>query len=92
MQKKKRKYREKYVRLTKKPLHPLLRRGMFFSHRDLNNILDLFESGKPFYLYTGRGNRLTVYIYILFDKRYLKKGPSSSALHIGHLVPLLFTK
>lgn len=42
-------------RLTGKPAHHFLRRGIFFSHRDLNLVLDLYESGKPFYLYTGRG-------------------------------------
>ena len=33
----------------------MLRRGIFFSHRDLNVILDNFEKGKKFFLYTGRG-------------------------------------
>ncbi|KAJ2880356.1 tryptophan--tRNA ligase [Coemansia aciculifera] len=32
-----------------------LRRGIFFSHRELGVILDRHEQGKPFYLYTGRG-------------------------------------
>ncbi|XP_050438672.1 tryptophan--tRNA ligase, cytoplasmic isoform X2 [Adelges cooleyi] len=41
--------------LTKKPVHHFLKRGIFFSHRDLHNILNLYEKGKPFYLYTGRG-------------------------------------
>jgi tryptophanyl-tRNA synthetase len=36
-------------------LHMLLRRGLFFAHRDLNWILDEFEKGNPFHLYTGRG-------------------------------------
>eukprot|EP00758_Cryptobia_borreli_P003715 Tbor_TRINITY_DN3939_c0_g1::TRINITY_DN3939_c0_g1_i1::g.873::m.873/K01867/WARS, trpS; tryptophanyl-tRNA synthetase len=42
-------------RLTGKPAHRFLRRGIFFSHRDLNKVLDLYEKGEPFYLYTGRG-------------------------------------
>ena len=54
-------------------LHRFLRRGIFFSHRDLAGYLDCIEAGKPVYLYTGRG-------------------PSSSAMHLGHLVPFLFTK
>lgn len=37
------------------PLHPLLRRNIFYSHRDLNLILDDFEKGNEFVLYTGRG-------------------------------------
>uniref|UniRef100_J3NDY9 Tryptophan--tRNA ligase, cytoplasmic n=1 Tax=Oryza brachyantha TaxID=4533 RepID=J3NDY9_ORYBR len=40
---------------------------------DLNEILDLYERGEKFYLYTGRG-------------------PSSEALHLGHLIPFMFTK
>ncbi len=53
-------------------LHLQLRRGLFFSHRDLDWILDLYESGKRFVLYTGRG--------------------PSGPVHIGHLVPWIFTK
>ena len=56
-----------------KNLHRFVRRGIFFSHRDLNRVLDLVEQGKPFYLYTGRG-------------------PSSQAMHLGHLVPFLMTQ
>lgn len=36
-------------------LHPLLRRGIVYSHRDLDWILDLYDRGEKFYLYTGRG-------------------------------------
>jgi len=60
-------------RLTGRPPHRFLRRGLFFAHRDLNEILDVYEKGEKFYLYTGRG-------------------PSSEALHLGHLVPFMFTK
>lgn len=35
--------------------HYMVRRGVFFSHRDLNMILDSQETGKGFYMYTGRG-------------------------------------
>ena len=35
--------------------HYMVRRGVFFSHRDLDMILDSQESGTGFYLYTGRG-------------------------------------
>jgi len=64
---------ERFEKVTGKPAHHLLRRGIFFSHRDLHLILNEYEKGKPFYLYTGRG-------------------PSSGAMHIGHLLPFLFTK
>ena len=46
---------ERIERITGRPPHRLLRRGMVFSHRDLNLILDKYENGVPFFLYTGRG-------------------------------------
>uniref|UniRef100_A0A8D3CKD6 Tryptophan--tRNA ligase, cytoplasmic n=1 Tax=Scophthalmus maximus TaxID=52904 RepID=A0A8D3CKD6_SCOMX len=53
--------------------HRFLRRGIFFSHRDMHQVLDAYEKHKSFYLYTGRG-------------------PSSEAMHVGHLIPFIFTK
>ncbi len=53
-------------------LHLQLRRGIFFSHRDLNWIFDEYEKGTKFALYTGRG--------------------PSGPVHIGHIVPWIFTK
>ena len=35
--------------------HFMLRRGIFFSHRELNRVLEDYEKGKKFFLYTGRG-------------------------------------
>ncbi len=35
--------------------HFMLRRGVFFSHRDLGMILDAHEGGGGFFMYTGRG-------------------------------------
>lgn len=35
--------------------HPFLRRGMFFAHRELDQIVSAYEKGEKFYLYTGRG-------------------------------------
>ena len=35
--------------------HYMVRRSIFFSHRDLGSILDRYESGQKFFLYTGRG-------------------------------------
>ncbi|KIY61726.1 tryptophanyl-tRNA synthetase [Cylindrobasidium torrendii FP15055 ss-10] len=46
---------ERFTKLTGKRPHILLRRGMFFSHREFDKILDRYEQGKPFFLYTGRG-------------------------------------
>ncbi|MFQ5800654.1 MAG: tryptophan--tRNA ligase, partial [Candidatus Hydrothermarchaeales archaeon] len=36
-------------------LHPMLRRGIFYSQRDFDKIIKGYEDGKEFYLYTGRG-------------------------------------
>lgn len=46
---------ERFEQVTGHRPHRLLRRGMVFSHRDLNLILDKYEKGAPFFLYTGRG-------------------------------------
>ena len=65
-------------------LHPWVTRGIFFSHRHFNDILDAYESYLnekekdpnaqcPIFVYTGRG-------------------PSSDAMHLGHLVPFMFAK
>ena len=37
-----------------KELHPMLKRGVVFAHRDLNWVLDEYEKGNKFFLYTGR--------------------------------------
>lgn len=41
-------------RLTFRPPHRFLRRGVFFAHRDLDRVLDLHEAGEKFYMFTGR--------------------------------------
>lgn len=85
---------DRFEKLTGQRPHPLLRRGTFFSHRwdtllipisalyrllksgpirEFDRILDRFEQGKPFFLYTGRG-------------------PSSDSMHLGHMIPFVFTK
>lgn len=45
---------ERFVRAAGED-HYLLRRRIFFSHRDLDKILDDWENGRGFFLYTGRG-------------------------------------
>ncbi|CAG8698128.1 7666_t:CDS:10, partial [Funneliformis caledonium] len=64
---------QRFQKLTGKEPHTLLRRGIFFSHREFSRILDRYEQGKPFFIYTGRG-------------------PSSSSMHLGHMVPFVFCK
>ncbi|KAF2030181.1 tryptophanyl-tRNA synthetase-like protein [Setomelanomma holmii] len=46
---------ERFVRVTGHKPHRWLRRRLFFSHRDLELILDTYERGEDFLLYTGRG-------------------------------------
>lgn len=41
-------------RVTGVRAHPFLRRGIFFAHRDMAEVLDAHEKGQGFYLYTGR--------------------------------------
>lgn len=45
----------RFEKVTGHKAHRFLRRGIFFAHRDLDKILDDFESGKKIFLYTGRG-------------------------------------
>ncbi len=46
---------ERLTRLLGGELPPSLRRGIYYSHRDLPWILDEYEKGNRFFLYTGRG-------------------------------------
>ncbi len=45
----------RFERLINRELHLLLRRGVFFSHRDFDKVLDDLERGDKVFLYTGRG-------------------------------------
>ena len=36
-------------------IHPYLKRGIFFAHRDLEKLLDAYDKGEKFFLYTGCG-------------------------------------
>lgn len=45
-----------------KELHFMLRRKVFFAHRDLNWLLNEYEKGNKFFLYTGRGPSGPVHI------------------------------
>ncbi len=63
--------REKLKRICV-DLHVLLKRQFFFSHRDLDLVLQDYEQKKDFFLYTGRG--------------------PSGEMHLGHLIPMIFTK
>ncbi|AIZ56802.1 tryptophan--tRNA ligase [Candidatus Methanoplasma termitum] len=36
-------------------IHPMLKRGIFYTHRDFGKLLDDYDKGNKFFLYTGRG-------------------------------------
>ena len=55
---------KRFESLTGRKPHPLLRRGSFFSHRELDMILTRYEQQKPFYLYTGRGPSSVSYTHL----------------------------
>lgn len=46
---------ERFEKVTGRKPHHFMRRGIVFSHRELELILDRYEKGEPFFLYTGRG-------------------------------------
>jgi len=62
----------KRIKKITKEIHPYFERNIFFAHRDLKFILDEYEKGNKFFLYTGRA--------------------PSGKIHLGHLVPWIFTK
>ncbi len=64
---------ERFEKLTGWKPHRCCAVGASSRIEKLDKILDRYEQGKPFYLYTGRG-------------------PSSDSMHLGHLIPFLFTK
>lgn len=99
---------DRIERLTGTKAHHLLRRKIFFSHRDLEKLLDAYEQKRPFYLYTGKTLKLhlfapqrysgnlfanAIFLFLHFYAcAFSGRGPSSESLHIGHLIPFMFTK
>jgi tryptophanyl-tRNA synthetase len=91
---------ERMERLTGKKVHRFLRRNIFFSHRDLTAILDMYEKGQKFYLYTGKwmfsicfsSPHLCQQFFVFINHSVIGRGPSSESLHLGHLIPFHFTK
>lgn len=63
----------RFKRVTGHEPHHLFRRGIIFSHRDFEVILDRYERREPFFIYAGRG-------------------PSSNAMHAGHVIAFQLAK
>ena len=53
-------------------VHPYLRRGIFFAHRDLKWCLDEYEKGNKFFLYTGCGPSGPIHLGHLGTWRFTK--------------------
>ena len=64
---------DRFEKVTGHLIHPWIKRGIFFAHRHLSDILDMYESGGNIFIYTGIG-------------------PTSDAMHVGHMIPFMFTK
>lgn len=47
--------KDRFEAVTKQKMHHMLRRDIFFAHRDFHVFLKAYEEKKPIYLYTGRG-------------------------------------
>lgn len=53
---------DRLEKITGQPPHLFLRRGLYFSHRDLNVLLDGYERGELFYIFTGRGPSASMHL------------------------------
>ncbi|MFC1686236.1 tryptophan--tRNA ligase [Nanoarchaeota archaeon] len=62
----------KRVKKHTKDLHLMIRRKVVFSHRDLKWLLDEFEKGNKFFLYTGCGPSGQVHLGHLMVWRFVK--------------------
>jgi tryptophanyl-tRNA synthetase len=55
-----------------KTLHPMLSRGVVFAHRDLKWLLEEYDKGNKFFLYTGRAPSGPIHIGHLFGWEFTK--------------------
>jgi tryptophanyl-tRNA synthetase len=53
-------------------VHPFLKRDIFFAHRDLEKILDAYEKGEKFFLYTGIGPSGPIHLGHVQTWRFVK--------------------
>ncbi len=80
--------------IIKKPVHHFIRRGIFFSHRFLAYIkkhnflfkINIFSSSRDLELILNAYEQKKPFFL------YTGRGPSSEAMHLGHLIPFIMTK
>ena len=63
---------EKYAKAKGMELHHLLRRKIFFAHRDLKWLLDEYDKGNKFFLYTGRSPSGHIHLGHIFVWQFTK--------------------
>jgi tryptophanyl-tRNA synthetase len=78
--------------IIKRPVHHFIRRGIFFSHRLIFQFI-LFFVKINFFLFS----RDLEFILTAYEQKkpfflYTGRGPSSEAMHLGHLIPFIMTK
>ncbi|MGQ4914000.1 MAG: tryptophan--tRNA ligase [Candidatus Asgardarchaeia archaeon] len=61
----------KIIHLFKEP-HYLIRRGIFFAHRDLDKILEMHREGKKFAIVSGRGPSHKIHLGHIFIFQFIK--------------------
>lgn len=88
---------DRITRITGKVAHRFLRRGIFFSHRSVlqhrrtshctsvSSLLFVLYPRDMHQILDAYENRKSFYLYT-------GRGPSSEAMHVGHLIPFIFTK
>lgn len=87
---------ERIERVTKKNAHRFLRRGIFFSHRQGNHLYHSYRIVIAFannvLMFRDMQQVLDNYEADKPFYLYTGRGPSSEAMHLGHLIPFIFTK
>ena len=69
-------------RLTGKRVHPMIRRKLYYAHRDFDKILKCHAAGKPWYLYTGRGTKINIILVFIFIRNFCSVFSIFPSLHM----------
>ena len=94
---------ERLERLTGRRAHPLIRRGIFFSHRCVSRPArqtlrspSADKKAAPGGLWVPAISELDQILDRFEQKKpfylYTGRGPSSASMHLGHMVPFVFCK